>query len=126
VSGLTIVATSANGHEPRLFDNACTGAYHLSRRTSQSVLGDLFGVALGLGILANLGQATAQAAAKPMAEARAYVQAQPVAYAGETAWREGQQRAWLWTVVTACFHTRKLRTPKELLDGDHRFPGARL
>jgi Transposase IS66 family len=34
-------------------------------------------------------------------EARAYVQQQPVAYLDETGWREGQQRAWLWTAVTA-------------------------
>src|SRR5262245_50088271 len=78
-----------------------TGAYHLSKRTTQSVLADLFGVSLGLGTVANLEQATAQAVAEPVAEARAYVQAQPAAYADETGWREGQQRAWLWTVVTA-------------------------
>jgi transposase len=36
-----------------------------------------------------------------VAEARAYVQRQPVAYVDETGWREGSQRAWLWTAVTA-------------------------
>jgi transposase len=35
-----------------------------------------------------------------VAEARASVQTQPAAYADETGWREGRQRAWLWTVVT--------------------------
>jgi transposase len=91
------------GFGPRLqaITALCTGAYHLSKRTTQSVLEDLFGVSLGLGTVANLEQATAQAVATPVAEARAYVQAQPVAYADETGWREGQQRAWLWTVVTA-------------------------
>jgi transposase len=79
----------------------CTGAYHLSKRTTQSVLEDLFGVSLGLGTVANLEQATAQAVAESVAEAQAYVQAQPAAYADETGWREGQHRAWLWTVVTA-------------------------
>lgn len=79
----------------------CTGDYHLSKRTTQSVMEDLFGVALGLGTVANLEQATAQAVAEPVAEARTYVQAQPAAYADETGWREGQQRAWLWTAVTA-------------------------
>ena len=38
--------------------------------------------------------------AEPVAEARAYVQAQPAAYLDETGWHEGQQRAWLWTAVT--------------------------
>ena len=45
--------------------------YHLSKRTTQNVLADLFGVALGLGSMANLEQATAQAMAEPVAEARA-------------------------------------------------------
>jgi transposase len=93
----------AGGFGPRVqaITALCTGAYHLSKRTTQSVLEDLFGVSLGLGTVANLEQATAQAVAEPVAAARAYVQAQPAAYADETGWREGQHRAWLWTVVTA-------------------------
>jgi transposase len=78
----------------------CTGAYHLSKRTTQRVLEDLFGVSLGLGTVTSLEQATVQAVAEPVAEARAYVQAQPAAYLDETGWREGPQRAWLWTAVT--------------------------
>jgi transposase len=79
----------------------CTGAYHLSKRTTQSVLEDLFGVALSLGTLANVEQATVQAVAEPVAEARTDVQQQPAAYLDDTGWREGPQRAWLWTAVTA-------------------------
>jgi transposase len=79
----------------------CTGAYHLSKRTTQSVLQDLFGVPLGVGTISNLEHATVQAVAEPVAEARAYVQVQPTAYLDETGWREGRQRAWLWTAVTA-------------------------
>jgi transposase len=91
------------GFGPRLqaITALCTGAYHLSKRTTQAVLEDLFGVSLGLGPIANLEQATTRAVAEPVAEARAYVQAQPTAYVDETGWREGQHRAWLWTVVTA-------------------------
>jgi transposase len=44
----------------------CTGAYHLSKRATQCVLEDLFGVAMSLGTLANLEQAA-------VAEARAYI-----------------------------------------------------
>jgi transposase len=80
----------------------CTGAYHLSKRTTQRALEDLFGVQLGLGTIANLEQATVRAVANPVTEARIYVQQQSVAYLDETGWREGQQRAWLWTAVTAC------------------------
>jgi transposase len=80
----------------------CTGAYHLSKRTTQRALEDLFGVQLGLGTIANLEQATVRAVANPVTEARIYVQQQSVAYLDETGWREGPQRAWLWTAVTAC------------------------
>jgi transposase len=79
----------------------CTGAYHLAKRTTQTLLADLFGVSIGLGTVANLEQATVQAWAEPVAEARASVQAQPTADRDETGWREGRQRAWLWTAVTA-------------------------
>ena len=95
------VPTGGFGPRVQAITALCTGAYHLSKRTTQSVLEDSFGVSLGLGTVANLEQATTQAVAEPVAEARAYVQAQPAAYADETGWREGQQRAWLWTVVTA-------------------------
>jgi transposase len=78
----------------------CTGAYHLSKRTTQSVLADLFGLPLSLGTVATLEPATVQAVAEPVAAARAYVQQQSAAYLDETGWREGQQRAWLWTAVT--------------------------
>jgi transposase len=48
-----------------------------------------------------LEEATTPAVAEPVAEARAYMQAQPTAYLDETGWREGRQRAWRWTAVTA-------------------------
>jgi transposase len=79
----------------------CTGAYHLSRRTTQSLLEDLFRVSMSLGTLVNLEQATVQAVAAPVAEARRYVQEQAVAHLDETGWHEGPHRAWLWTAVTA-------------------------
>jgi hypothetical protein len=41
-------------------------------------------VALSLGTLANLEQATPQAVAEPVAEARAYIQQQTAAYLDET------------------------------------------
>jgi transposase len=95
------VPTGGFGPRGQAITALCTGAYHLSKRTTQRVLEDLFGVSLGGGTVANLEQATVQAVAEPVAEARAYVQAQPAAYLDETGWREGPQRAWLWTAVTA-------------------------
>jgi transposase len=95
------VPTGGFGPRVQATTALCTGAYHLSKRTTQAVLADLFGVSLGLGTIATLEQATTRAVAEPVAEARAYVQAQPAAYVDETGGREGQQRAWRWTVVTA-------------------------
>jgi transposase len=94
------VPTGGVGPRVQAITALCTGAYHLSKRTTQAVLEDLFGVSLGLGTVANLERATTQAVAAPVAAARAYVQAQPTAYADATGWREGQHRAWRWTVVT--------------------------
>jgi transposase len=79
----------------------CTGAYHLSKRTTQEVMEDLFGLPMSLGTITNLEQATVQALATPVTAAQAYVQAQPVAPLDETGWREGVTRAWLWVAVTA-------------------------
>ena len=76
---------------------------------------------MSLGTLANLEQATVHALAEPVAEARAYVQGQPTAYLDETGWREGRQRAWLWSAVTACVtvfvvqRSRSSKVAQELL-----------
>ena len=62
----------------------CAGAYHLSKRTTQGVREDLFGVSIGLSTLAHLEEATTQAVAEPVAEARRDVQQHPAAYPDET------------------------------------------
>jgi transposase len=95
------VPTGGFGPRIQAITALCTGASHLSKRTTQRALEDLFGVQMGLWTIANLEHATVRAVAEPVAEARAYVQRQPAAYLGETGWREGQQRAWLWTAATA-------------------------
>jgi len=94
------VPTGGFGPRVQAITARCTGASHLSKRTTQRALDDMFGVQMGLGTIATLEHATVQAVAEPVAEARAYVQQQPAAYLDETGWREGQQRAWLWTAVT--------------------------
>jgi len=97
------VGVPPGGFGPRVqaITAMCSGVYHLSKRTTQSVLQDLFGVPLGVGTISHLEHTTVQAVAQAVAEARAYVQMQPTAYLDETGWREGRQRAWLWTAVTA-------------------------
>jgi transposase len=78
-----------------------TGAYRLSQRTPQEAMADLCGIAMSLGTIPHLAQATVQAVADPGAEAHTSVRAQPVAHLDETGWREGRTRAWLWVAVTA-------------------------
>ncbi len=95
------VPTGGFGPRVQAMTALCTGAYHLSKRTTQGVMADLFRLPLSVGTIANLEQATVQALAVPVGEARSYVQQQAAAYLDETGWREGRQRAWLWTAVTA-------------------------
>ncbi len=73
------VARGGFGPRVQAMTALCTGAYHLSKRTTQNVMADLFGVSMGLGPVANLEQATVQALAEPVAEARAHVHAPPAA-----------------------------------------------
>jgi transposase len=77
-----------------------SGAYRLSKRNIQQLLADCWGVELALGSISALECATSKALQEPVAEARCFVQQQPVAYVDETGWREVNQRAWLWTAVT--------------------------
>ena len=96
------VGVSPGGFGPRVqaIVALCTGAYRLSKRTTQEVMADLFGLPMSLGTIPHLEQATVQAVATPVADAQVYVRAQPVAHLDETGWREGRTRAWLWVAVT--------------------------
>src|SRR5215831_6215158 len=94
------VPTGGFGPRVQAIVALCTGASHLSKRTTQTVLEDLFGLPLSLGTMTNLEHATAQALAAPVAAAQAYVQTQPIAHMDETGWREERTRAWLWVAVT--------------------------
>jgi transposase len=78
-----------------------TGSYRLSKRTTQQMMDDVFGVPLSVGTISQLEQATTAAVAAPVEEARTYVQAQEVAHLDETSWRQGGKRAWLWIAVTS-------------------------
>ena len=78
-----------------------TGAYRLSKRTTQQMMEEVFGVPMSVGTIGPLAQATTEAVAAPVEEARTYVQAQEVAHLDETSWRQGDKRAWLWVAVTS-------------------------
>jgi transposase len=78
-----------------------TGAYRLSKRTTQQMMEEVFGVPMSVGTIGPLAQATTAAVAAPVEEARTYVHAQEVAHLDETSWRQGDKRAWLWVAVTS-------------------------
>jgi len=78
-----------------------TGAYRLSKRTTQQAMAEVFGVPMSVGTISQLEQATTEAVAAPVEEARTYVHEQAVAHLDETSWRQGAKRAWLWVAVTS-------------------------
>src|SRR3989454_5191338 len=78
-----------------------TGSYRLSKRTTQQMMDDVFRVPLSVGTISQLEQATTEAVAAPVEEARTFVHAQEVAHLDETSWRQGDKRAWLWVAVTS-------------------------
>ena len=78
-----------------------SGRYRLSRREVRQLLQDLWQVRVSLGAVVRQEQAQSAALAPIVEEARAAVQQAAVVNMDETGWRQEQQRAWLWTVVTA-------------------------
>jgi len=79
----------------------CTGAYRLSKRTTQHVMADLFRVPMSVGTISQSEQATTGVLGEPVEEARGAVATQVVAHVDETSWRQGGKRAWLWVAVTS-------------------------
>ena len=77
-----------------------SGAYRLSKRNLQQLLADCCGIELALGSISALERATSEALQEPVAEARRFIQQQPVVHLDETGWREANHRGWLWTAVT--------------------------
>src|SRR5438067_1430466 len=78
-----------------------TGRYRLSRREVRQLLQDLWQVRVSLGAVVRQEQAQSAALAPIVEEARAAVQEAAIVNMDETGWRQENQRAWLWTVVTA-------------------------
>ena len=70
-----------------------TGAYRLSKRTTQQAMDGVFGVPIRVGTISQLERATTAAVATPVEEARAYVHEQAVAHLDETSWCQGGKRA---------------------------------
>ena len=72
----------------------CTGSYRLSKRTTQQMMDEVFGVPMRVGTIGPVEQATTAAVAAPREEARSSVHEQAVAHLDETSGRQGGKRAW--------------------------------
>ena len=94
------VAQGAFGPRLQAMVALLSGRYHLSKRETGEIMRDFFRAEVSLGSVPALEQRTSAAVAEPVAQAREYVQTQPVVHADETGWREGVQRAWLWVAAT--------------------------
>jgi transposase len=73
----------------------------MSRRSLQEWLWEVGGEAVSLGCLIDLEARTTQALQPPYDQVREAVQAAPVVHADETPWREGAEKAWLWSAATS-------------------------
>jgi transposase len=78
-----------------------SGRYRLSRREVRQLLQDLWAVRVSLGAVVRQEQAQSAVLAPIVEAARVAVQEAAVVNMDETGWRQEQQRAWLWTAVTA-------------------------
>ena len=94
------VPTGAFGPRVQALVSLFSGTYRISKRNTQDLLSDCFGVDMALGSICPLETATSEAVAKPVAEAKVYVKDQSSANLDETGWRQENRRAWLWTAVT--------------------------
>lgn len=103
-----------------------SGAYRLSKREIVRLMSDAFNTDMSLGTVSNLENATSNALAAPVEEAKQYVKDQEIVNADETGWRENKKKAWLWTAITSTVLVflirlnRKTASAKELLGNDFR------
>src|SRR3989442_8954587 len=84
------------GPRAQAVGSLCTGAYRLSKRTTQRVLADLFGLQVSVGTISQLEAATTEAVAAPGEGARTLAHGQGSAHLHETGGRGGGQPGLVW------------------------------
>jgi transposase len=77
-----------------------TGAYHLSRRKTQKLLCELFGIAVSLGAISAMEQRASEALAAAHEEALREVQYAGVKHSDATSWTRGGKLMSLWTLAS--------------------------
>jgi transposase len=78
-----------------------TGAYHLSRRKTQRLLSELFGIEVSLGAISAMEQRAGEALASAHAEALREVQYAGVKHSDATTWTRAGKLMSLWTMASA-------------------------
>lgn len=78
-----------------------TGAYHLSRRKTQRLLWELFGISVSLGAISSLEQRASEALKSAHDEALLEVQYAGVKHTDATTWTRGGKLMSLWTLASA-------------------------
>jgi len=78
-----------------------TGVYHLSRRRTQQLMGELFGITISLGALSAMEARASNALESAVDEAQAEVESAPVKHADATTWLLAGLTMSLWTLATA-------------------------
>jgi transposase len=93
------VPTGHSGPRLQATTALLTGGYRLSKRQTETLLGDLFSVPLSAGEVCALEQQTSEVLEPVVEELQEFCRTQP-ANIDETGWRQERRRAWLWVVVT--------------------------
>jgi transposase len=78
-----------------------TGAYHLSRRSAQKLLRELFGISISLGAISGMEGRASDALKIAYAEAEHEVQYASVKHADATSWTRAGKLMSLWTLASA-------------------------
>ena len=77
-----------------------TGAFHMSRRSAVTLLGDVLGIRIALGTLSESEKRVSDALAVPVEQLLPYVCQAPVKHVDATGWRQAGQPRSLWTIAT--------------------------
>ncbi|MBV8314317.1 MAG: transposase, partial [Planctomycetaceae bacterium] len=76
------------------------GAYRLSKRQIQQIVGDLFSLSISTGMVSKLERQSAEALEAPYNELAVSIHQADVVNVDETSWRENRANVWLWATVT--------------------------
>lgn len=78
-----------------------TGDYRLSKRTTQTLFSDFFGLNVCLGTISNAEKTVSAALKAPVQELHDHIKQQAVVNADETSHKQQGNKMWMWLVTTA-------------------------